>query len=90
MDDGWRVDVASDSAAAAQYEALRRHLGHRVSRCWLGRSGKQAHENEGIEFEVVTHDPRTERGGKERKDRHPLCTMFDDATILAESARARA
>ncbi len=88
MDDGRRIDVNTTDASTAMQTAISRHLGHSVKRCWMGSPTKEPKDRDGIEYEVPPHSAITERPKRFKRDLHPPCTMFDDASILKESERA--
>lgn len=97
MDDGVRLDLPADSAAAAIGSALKKHIGHRVVRCFLGGvENYQGMEilkvwsNQAVrmEFEIPPHDPLLVPPPVKHRDRSPS-ELFDDAEILRESHLAK-
>lgn len=80
MDDGKYWKNKSQCAADAIQCALEAHIGHAVISCAI----------DGIRFDVPKHEPLPLDWIKPRRIRvkpDPI-TMFDDAELLAESARA--
>lgn len=97
MDDGHRLDLRADSAANAVASALKQHLGHRVTRCFLGgMENYQGMElvkvwsNQAVrmEFEIPPHEPLTAPPPVRHRDRAPA-ELFNDDEILRESHLAK-
>lgn len=88
LDNKTQASYERESAAQAIGEALRENLGCKVLRCWIGGFGNVEHC--GMEFEVPPHEAMKKKPRLigPRKPKGPV-EMFNDETILSESARAK-
>lgn len=92
MDDGKRLTKPCASAVEMIGWALEQHLGHRVSKCWVGMEAAPAwkHQEAIMYFDVPAHEPLATRQGRNASKRvRGEATLFDDGQILSESAQAR-
>lgn len=85
LNTGIRVDINSISAAQAMQICLGNNPGFTITECWSG-DGLRNPDYGFTEYEVPKHVAAT-KTIRRPKSSPPPCELFDDAQVLAESAR---
>lgn len=89
MNDGTRHNIMAQSAGDAVQQALEQSLGKTVAKCWSDFKAYQQGGVEGhIDYDIPRHVALKSLPPKPEKKKPEPCTLFDDAQVLKESAKA--